>query len=129
MLNEDDLEAFLNRDHWLPKVTPEAVGDALVDFPLSVVGDVSLGWLAAAIRRGLSFTVPSGDNDPARASNAKLRSRMLKLAGRLRADWKDAFSRDEGTDNLLFWSAFKHWNGKNALGAASDPAFEYNRLA
>lgn len=110
-------------------MTAEAVGEALLDFPIPIKEDVTLGWIATAVRRGLALTIPEGSNDPTRESNAEVRDRLNKLATRLRSVWRDAFTRDEGIDDLLFWSAFRRWGGQNALGTARDPDFEFNRLA
>lgn len=123
---EDEIDAFNGYDHRLPAVTPEAVGDALLEFPLS--SDRTLDWLAMAVRRSLAFTMRNASDGPQRASNSEIRRELEGMAETLGAAWAIVFDRSDAADSRLWNHAFRHWEGVNALAAADDPSFAYNRF-
>lgn len=125
--SDAELDSFLNRDHWLPHMTAEAVGDALLGFPLE--SERPLGWIAMAARRALSVTVRNATEGPERKPAKDVRDELTDLGARLGQIWVDCESRSQEADGRVWDYSFQNWEGVNALAAAEDPNFAFNRFS
>lgn len=126
--DEPNFSVYHIRDAVLPVYTADAVGEALEGFPLPLRPQYSLDWLAMAIRRALSITVPNGADGPDRLSNSELKLELVTMAEAATHAWLALFKRSRQIDSCLWNQAFKEWSGVNALAAADDPQFGYNRF-
>lgn len=126
--DEGEFLSFIGRDELLPKVTPIAVGDALLTFPHDTAPGVTLGWLAMAVRRSLAFTIPNASEGPGRKENAEIRRELEALADTVQSAWVKVFERSSEADGQVWDHAFRNWEGANALAARDDPAFDYSRF-
>lgn len=124
--DEEELNAFVYRDHALLHVTPEAVGEAMLDFPLP--SDRTLGWLALAVRRALAATIPNASDGPQRTSNSEIRKELRALSEAVSDTWVKVFGRSHAADSRLWDHAFRNWEGINALATSDDPGFDHNRF-
>lgn len=126
--DEEELRAFIHRDHVLPWVTPEAVALALDGFSLQLSSSRTIDWLAMAVRRALGNTARRTGDGPRRPSNSEIRAELTRLAEAVQAAWGKVFDRSEASDSRLWDHAFRHWEGVNALATSDDPGFAYNRF-
>jgi len=130
-MTSDDEDEFIApgfyRDDWLPHIQAESVGDALIGFPLEFVPGKNLGWLATAVRRTLAYTMPTERDDPSRIGNAEIRDALDRLGRQVQSLWVDLFELPDPLDSRLWDYAFEQWKGVNALTAAGDESFAYNR--
>jgi hypothetical protein len=110
---ESEMDRFFHRDQMLPKVTAEAVADALHGFPLQC--RYSMDWLATAVRRALAITIRAAGDRPDRQSNRKTKKELETLASRAAKAWLSIQERSYSADSALFDFAFRNWHGEGAL--------------
>ena len=106
------LEAFLNRDHYLPHVTAKSVTEVLEGFALRLVEDRDSDWLAIAVRRKFAATMRNVTDGPDRPSNAGVRDELLKLAADAQSAWLSVFSRSPEADDRVWDYARERWDGE-----------------
>lgn len=126
--NPEELAAHLGGDALLPMVTPEAVRTALHDFSLSLLPGKDWEWLALAVRRTLAIGLKHVSGKAERPSNRQVRQELARLSQAAQSAWVTIFSRSREADSELWSHAFRSWQGSNALAAAEDADFGYNRF-
>lgn len=110
--DSDEMAAFFGRDHMLPAVTREAVVRALEGFPLSLLPNRDMDWLATAVRRSLAISIRSGSDSPQRTSNADIRAELDRLAGIVGSTWRELFECDWNAQARLWDYAWRRWDGE-----------------
>lgn len=123
--NDDELSAFLARDHWLPSLTTESVSKALIGFRFPLVPGREMAWLATAVRRALSISLPNVSDGPERTSNAEIREKLNRLAKISGDTWLELFNCDRAADARLWTFAWRRWDGEG--GNIGEP-LEYRRF-
>jgi hypothetical protein len=104
--DEGELERFVYRDDMLPKVTAEAVADALDGFPLQC--RCSMDWLATAVRRALAITIRAAGDRPDRQSNRKTKKELETLASRAAKAWLSIQERSAWADSAAWDFAWRN---------------------
>lgn len=122
--DEAEFAAFIGRDSWLPKVTPDSVGKSLDGFTLSLLPDKTMDWLAMAVRRSLAISMRSVSAGPDRTSNADIRAELERLAELAGSTWLELFQCSDATDSRLWTIAWRRWDGEG--GNVGEP-LEYRR--
>lgn len=107
-----EFSSFYARDHFLPKVTPDAVSRALVDFGLSLKSGKDFDWLAMAVRRSLALTMRNADDGPARTSNATIRAELERFSDLASEAVEPLTKCNQAIDDALWSHASRHWNGE-----------------
>jgi hypothetical protein len=116
--DDEEFSAFLSMDHMLPAITEETVTDALKGFPLSLLPDRDVEWLAMAVRRSLAITLRSVGDGPERTSDADLRAELERLAGLVESTWLELFQCDQAADSRLWEYSLRHWDGQGGTEIA-----------
>ncbi len=127
LADKSELNAFIYRDHMLPKVTPQAVADALDGFALPRVRNRSTDWLAMAVRRALAATLRNVGETPDRPKNADVRDELKGLATTAKEAWLAIWQRSPCSDSRIWDHAWRCWDGEggNEVGdgiTIGDPA-------
>ena len=116
--DEDELNAFIGRDHLIPEVTRDAVASALEGFVTPLAPGRDVDWLAMAVRRSLAISMRNISDGPDRTSNADIRSEMERLAGIAQSTWRELFECDWAADSRLWDHAWRHWDGEGGTVVA-----------
>ncbi|SMQ68892.1 hypothetical protein SAMN06297468_1164 [Altererythrobacter xiamenensis] len=111
--DENEFNAFVYRDAYLPHVTAESTKEALGHFLLRLKGDRDWEWLAMAVRRSLAMTMRNVSDGPERQSNADTRKEIQALAKRTGKLWAALFEgRSAEAEDAVWAYSWWHWDGK-----------------
>jgi hypothetical protein len=105
-------------DARLPRITPDALRDALSGFPLELAGDREMQWLATGVRRSLAMSIRHVSEGPGRQSNADTRKELQQLSLRTGKLWAAIFDGlSEEADEAIWRYVLRKGDGAGWIEA------------
>lgn len=106
----DDALADQLLDQRLSHVTGAAVAEALAGFGLNLLPGKDYQWLALAVRRALSLTIPHVSESTERTPDTKIRTNLSAFSRSAASTWLAIQKRDDETDSSLWAYAWRQAN-------------------